>query len=214
MTKDPSHTFSRSHCLSLCLSVFLSICLSVSPPVCLCLCVCLSVCLSVCLYIFQSIISSSSHRNLFHLLFSKILAYLLSILILILILSYIPSLSLPLGAVLSAVKCFINLTANHPDLQPQIILRAKAPLLTLITGTQTEVQYAMLKHLKLIFELPAARGIFDDGYRHFFVRYDEPSHVKHMKVDILPLISNNLNAREICAELIEVQIYILLHRII
>ena len=102
------------------------------------------------------------------------------------------------------MKCFINLTANHPDLQPQIILRAKAPLLTLITGTQTEVQYAMLKHLKLIFELPAARGIFDDGYRHFFVRYDEPSHVKHMKVDILPLISNNLNAREICAELIEV----------
>ena len=118
---------------------------------------------------------------------------------------FIPSLFLLLGAVLGTVKCFINLTANHPDLQPQVFLRAKAPLLTLITGTQTEVQYAMLKHLKLLFELPAARGIFDEGYRHFFVRYDEPSHVKHMKVDILPLISNNNNAREICAELVEVK---------
>ena len=118
---------------------------------------------------------------------------------------FIPSLFLLLGAVLGTVKCFINLTANHPDLQPQVFIRAKAPLLTLITGTQTEVQYAMLKHLKLLFELPAARGIFDEGYRHFFVRYDEPSHVKHMKVDILPLISNNNNAREICAELVEVK---------
>ena len=118
---------------------------------------------------------------------------------------FYPFTFLLLGAVLGTVKCFINLTANHPDLQPQVFIRAKAPLLTLITGTQTEVQYAMLKHLKLLFELPAARGIFDEGYRHFFVRYDEPSHVKHMKVDILPLISNNNNAREICAELVEVK---------
>ena len=33
----------------------------------------------------------------------------------------------------------------------------------LLSGTQMEVQYAMLKHLKLLFELPAAKGVFDDG---------------------------------------------------
>ena len=121
-------------------------------------------------------------------------------------LSFFPAYLPNLGAVLATVKCFINLTANHPDLQPQVFLRAKAPLMTLITGTQTEVQYAMLKHLKLLFEHTAAKGIFDEGYRHFFVRYDEPSHVKHIKVDILPLISNDKNAREIAAELVEVKL--------
>lgn len=47
--------------------------------------------------------------------------------------------------------------------------------------------------------------MFDGEYRHFFVRYDEPSHVKHLKVDILPLISNDKNARDIAAELLEVR---------
>jgi hypothetical protein len=41
------------------------------------------------------------------------------------------------------------------------------PSLSLSLGTQTEVQYAMLKHLKLLFEHPAAKGIFDDGYVHY-----------------------------------------------
>ena len=39
-----------------------------------------------------------------------------------------------LGAVLATVKCFLNLTAQHPTLQPQVLMRAKAPLMTLITG--------------------------------------------------------------------------------
>jgi hypothetical protein len=39
--------------------------------------------------------------------------------------------------------------------------------LSLFLGTQTEVQYAMLKHLKLLFEHPAAKGIFDDGCVHY-----------------------------------------------
>jgi hypothetical protein len=46
--------------------------------------------------------------------------------------------------------------------------------------------------------------IINCRYRHFFVRYDEPTHVKHLKVDILPLIANDKNARDIAAELVEV----------
>jgi hypothetical protein len=49
----------------------------------------------------------------------------------------------PIGAVLSTVKTFINLTAKYPDLQPQVFLRAKAPLMTLITGGLLESSILM-----------------------------------------------------------------------
>lgn len=107
------------------------------------------------------------------------------------------------GAVLSTIKCFIRLTANFADLQPQVYARTKPPLLTLITGAHSEIQYSVLKHLEIILPKPAVKGIFDDEYRQFFVRYNEPPHVKHLKVDLLPLIANVANAKDIAAELSE-----------
>ena len=43
-----------------------------------------------------------------------------------------------------------------------------------------------------------------DEFRQFFVRYNEPPHIKHLKVGLLPLISNASNARDIASELGEV----------
>ena len=89
------------------------------------------------------------------------------------------------GAVLATVKCFFRLTAAMPELQPQIFSRAKPPMLTLINGVHPEGQYAMLKHLQVILQQPAALGIFDDEFRQFFVRYNEPPHVKVDSIDLL-----------------------------
>lgn len=105
------------------------------------------------------------------------------------------------GAVLATFKCFMKLTDPFPELQPQIYARARPPLLTLITGSSFEVQFTTLKHLEAILPRKAAKGIFDDEFRQFFVRYNEPSHVKHLKVELLPQISNETNAKEISTEL-------------
>jgi AP-4 complex subunit beta-1 len=105
------------------------------------------------------------------------------------------------GAVLATFKCFVKLTKNMPDLAPQIYSRIKPPVLTLVTGAAPESQFAMLKHLELILQQPAAAGIFDDEFRQIFVRYNEPPHVKHLKVELLPLVTNERNAMEIAAEL-------------
>lgn len=105
------------------------------------------------------------------------------------------------GAVLATFKCFMRLANEFPDLQPQIYARAKPPLLTLITGSSFEVQYATLKHMEVILPRRSSKGIFDDEYRQFFVRYNEPSNVKHLKVELLPLISNDANAKDIAMEL-------------
>lgn len=107
------------------------------------------------------------------------------------------------GAVLATVKCFIRLTETVAltDLHAQIFSRAKPPILTLINGVHPEGQFAMLKHLQVILQQPAAAGIFDDEFRQFFVRYNEPPHVKHLKAELLPWIANETNARDIAAEL-------------
>ena len=105
------------------------------------------------------------------------------------------------GAVLATFKCFLSLTARMPELHPQIIERTKPPLLTLVTGAHPESQYCILRHLEILLRLPVAKGVFDDEFRQFFVRYNETAHVKHLKVDLLPLIANEGNAREIASEL-------------
>jgi AP-4 complex subunit beta-1 len=105
------------------------------------------------------------------------------------------------GVVLSTIKCFLVLTESLPDLQPQVIARAKPPMLTLITGGCSEVQYSVLKHLQILIPRPSARGIFDEDFRQFFVRYNEPTYVKHLKVDLLPYIANSSNVRDIASEL-------------
>lgn len=107
------------------------------------------------------------------------------------------------GAVLGTIKCFMKLADRFEDLRPQIWVRGKPPLLTLLAGGNPELQYALLKHLQLILQEPAAAGVFDDEYRQFFVRYNEAPHIKHLKVGLLPYLSNGVNARDICVELNE-----------
>jgi AP-4 complex subunit beta-1 len=107
------------------------------------------------------------------------------------------------GSVLATMKCFLQLTSSMPELHAQIVTRSKPPLLTLITGAFSEAQYMTLKHVQNILHQPMAKGIFDDEYRQFFVRYNEPPHVKHLKVELLPLIANSSNARDIATELNE-----------
>jgi hypothetical protein len=107
------------------------------------------------------------------------------------------------GAVLATFKCFMTLTASLPELHTQIMARSKPPFLTLITGSNPDIQYTMLKHLECIISRNFAKGIFDDEYRQFFVRYNEPSYVKYLKTELIPHISNSMNSRDIINELVE-----------
>lgn len=76
-------------------------------------------------------------------------------------------------------------------------------MLTLINVANNEIQNVMLEHLKVILHRRAAKGIFDDEYRQFFVRYNESQNVKYLKVSLLPLLANDINVREIASELKE-----------
>ena len=107
------------------------------------------------------------------------------------------------AAVLATIKCFIHLTKGMEEIEAHLYHRTKAPILTLVTGGNAEVQFAMLRHLDIILREPNAFGVFEDEYRLFFVRYNDPNYVSQLKVQLIPLLANDKNATAIAEELSE-----------
>lgn len=85
------------------------------------------------------------------------------------------------------------------DLKRQVCVRIKAPLVTLISSGSNELTYVLLKYADQLIDL--CPGIFDDEYRQFYVRYSEPTHIKHSKVRLLAKLANPETAPDIVAEL-------------
>ena len=109
------------------------------------------------------------------------------------------------GAVMATVQAFLSLADQLGDdsetMKRQIVERIKAPLVTQISSGSSEMMYAILKHVEALAEMCV--GSFDDEYRQFYVRYNEPTHVKYLKVQILPKLANPDTAPDIVAELME-----------
>lgn len=109
------------------------------------------------------------------------------------------------GVVLEAIGCFVRLTEHLPDLHGQVYDRVKTPLLTLMAGGGAagghELLYCLLKHAELL--VSRSRDAFASEYRNFYIRYDEPSPVKHSKVAILAGLATDVSADSILAELKE-----------
>ena len=81
----------------------------------------------------------------------------------------------------------------------QVYERLRPPLVTLMTVPSFEIMYGVLSHVKLL--VRACPGVFDQEYKNFFCRFNEPTCVKELKMDILPLLANEENVVEIVAEL-------------
>jgi AP-4 complex subunit beta-1 len=110
------------------------------------------------------------------------------------------------AAVMATIRAFLSMAdqiASDDPLQMkrQVIDRIKAPLITLVSSGSAEMEYCLLKQVQALVEL--CPGAFDDEYRQFYTRYHEPTHVKYLKVEILPMLSNPDTAPDIVAELAE-----------
>ena len=101
------------------------------------------------------------------------------------------------SVVLGAVKVFLHLTKEDETLSRQVYERLQAPLITLMTSSETtesyEVSYNVLSHIHLLV-IRGANAVFESEYKHFFIKYDEPSYIKNLKLEILAHITspNNL----------------------
>ena len=112
------------------------------------------------------------------------------------------------ATVLATVRAFLSMVesiASTPEeiqqTKEQIVARVKAPLVTLVASGSSESCFVLLKQVEALVEL--CPGAFDDEYRQFYTRFSEPTHVKYLKIQILPLLASPDTAPDIVAELAE-----------
>lgn len=105
------------------------------------------------------------------------------------------------AVVLAAAKCFFQLTLRMDAIQEQVFERLRQPLLTLMAGGSHEINYCVLHHILLL--VGKRPRVFGRDYRQFYTRYNEPTHVKYVKIDILALIADTNNVADIVTELSE-----------
>ena len=110
------------------------------------------------------------------------------------------------SVVLGAIKVFLHLTDGDVELSKQVYQRMASPLITLMTSSETtesyEVSFNVLSHIHLLV-LRGANFVFETEYKQFFIKYDEPSYIKHLKLDILAQVASEGNIQEIVNELSE-----------
>ena len=70
------------------------------------------------------------------------------------------------------------------------------------TTESYEVSYNVLSHIHLLV-CKGAGQFFESEYKHFFIKYDEPSYIKNLKLDILAQIAGANNIQEVVNELSE-----------
>lgn len=105
------------------------------------------------------------------------------------------------AVILATTKVYMSFTENMPQVFQQAMIRLKQPLLTLMASNIPEVAYCVLSHMKLL--LRRCKETFQDEYRQFYCRYNEPTFIHHLKIQILPMLATPENFVEILNELKE-----------
>jgi len=60
------------------------------------------------------------------------------------------------------------------------------------TTESYEVSFNVLSHIHLLVTKGSTQ-VFESEYKHFFVKYDEPSYIKNLKLEILAHIASPNN---------------------
>lgn len=106
--------------------------------------------------------------------------------------------------VLATVKVFLNYSKDKPAVHDSVNKRIKAPLLTLMTSCemsgQFEIAYTVLEHIKFVISKGGASNFYND-YKHFYIKADETSYIKLVKLEILSLLASENNIGDMLNEL-------------
>lgn len=108
------------------------------------------------------------------------------------------------AVVLSVTKIFLDLTRDNRDLQIEVMKRLRGPLLTLMASATPELSYTVLVHILALCQRGNTYSeVFAPEYKQFFCRYNEPSYIKTVKIDILTALADESSAEPIVGELSE-----------
>ncbi|KAG8450939.1 hypothetical protein GDO86_003281 [Hymenochirus boettgeri] len=103
------------------------------------------------------------------------------------------------SVVMGATKLFLVLVGKFPNVQADILVRVKGPLLAACTSESKEVSFVALCHVREI--LHSMPGHFSSHFKKFFCSYNDPHYIKNQKIDILCDLVNDENVHSILEEL-------------
>ena len=110
------------------------------------------------------------------------------------------------SVLLGAVKVFINLTKNDKALSKDVHQRLADPLIAMMASAGTtehyEICYNIISHIHFLC-LRGGSECFKHDFKQFFLKYEEPSYIKFLKLDIISLVASSDNVEEIINELEE-----------
>lgn len=105
------------------------------------------------------------------------------------------------AVILATVKAFLTLTSEMVDIRQQVYSRMRQPLLTLLAGGCHEINYAVLHHILIMAQ--RCPGMFSQEYLQFYARYNEPTYIKYVKIEIMACVADQMNVSNLVMELSE-----------
>ncbi|OPJ89051.1 AP-4 complex subunit beta-1 [Patagioenas fasciata] len=103
------------------------------------------------------------------------------------------------SVVMAATKLFLVLAREYPDVQTDVLVRVKGPLLSACTSESRELCFTALCHVRQI--LRSLPGHFSSHYKKFFCSYSEPHYIKCQKMEVLCELVNDENVQQVLEEL-------------
>uniref|UniRef100_A0A8C0ZA71 AP complex subunit beta n=2 Tax=Cyanistes caeruleus TaxID=156563 RepID=A0A8C0ZA71_CYACU len=103
------------------------------------------------------------------------------------------------SVVMAATKLFLVLAREYPDVQTDVLVRVKGPLLSACTSESRELCFTALCHVHQI--LRTLPGHFSSHYKKFFCSYSEPHYIKCRKMEVLCELVNDENVQQVLEEL-------------
>ena len=110
------------------------------------------------------------------------------------------------SVLLGAVKVFMHLTRNDKVLSKDVNERLAAPLITIMASAGTtenyEICYNVVSHIYFLC-LKGGSEFFSSDFKQFFLKFEEPSYIKFLKLSVISLIATSENVGEILTEVEE-----------
>ncbi|NXQ35010.1 AP4B1 protein, partial [Alaudala cheleensis] len=103
------------------------------------------------------------------------------------------------SVVMAATKLFLVLAREYPDVQADVLVRVKGPLLCACSSESRELCFTALCHVRQI--LRSLPGHFSSHYKKFFCSYSEPHYIKCQKMEVLCELVNDENVQQVLEEL-------------
>ncbi|XP_077997487.1 AP-4 complex subunit beta-1-like [Glandiceps talaboti] len=105
------------------------------------------------------------------------------------------------GVSSNAIKLLLVVTKDMKDIQIDVCKRIKGSLLNMLSSNSSELCFTSLHHIQLLIQMNRAPKLFSSNYKKFYCRYNDVSYVKFMKIELLTLVCNEENIKDIVNEL-------------